>query len=189
MAGETLRTVEELLTIFPDNVSGQIQAVHERDLIYSMAAAVGYLHESDQPFTVTTEDGVWVSINAAITNPGFVGNFWAIDANAAFIPGYPSGVSIAPGTERLVDITSTLAVDGTPGQPYEYSWQWFRGAQPIGREYNIAIENDTHYVLLSIQGLYDISVGEPLYLSVRANGHAQPVSVLDMQMKIASVNV
>jgi hypothetical protein len=114
MAGETLLTTTELLSGFPDNASGLIEAVDSRNFVVSAVNGVGFYDDNNDPtgpWTVPNAGaGVPVDILSNLPIPTgdpnavFVGNYYRLDGNNHFVPSYvDEGITVPPGTIRIVD--------------------------------------------------------------------------------------
>ena len=191
MAGETLKTISELLNAFPDNLSGWIEAVESRDLILSMAPAVGFLSEAVPPFTVgIVAQGVPVSINAAIPAPNIDSNFWQLDGNNSWIPDYPAGVIIPPAYERLSTLQSWLVASrDAAGIGENYSFQWNVGAALVGAPLVVNLDQAPVSVVMPEEILYDVSVGDPIGLTVANLDSTTDLLIDDDRQSVVSVAI
>ena len=174
MAGESLRTVSELLALFPDNTSGLITALASREQTVSMAPAIGVL-ESDPvqtPFAIPLVAGVPVAVPAQLVLPLFRGNYWQLDGNNAMEPSYAAeGITVPPGHLRFVDGLITMQAAKATGGTEVYS---FAGTQGIatGDEFQVTLTGDPSSFTMQGGRVYDVSLGEPVSFTVESAGGA-----------------
>lgn len=187
MAGETLRDAAGLLAIFPDNTSGLIQAVHSRDFIVSGVNGIGFMEDdpADTPVTVPMVDGVPTDLLSQFTAPQFVGNFWQLDGNNAFIPDYP-GVTIPPGTQRLVGGTLLIIVQKAGGGTADYEFQGTEGGITTGNPQVRTIGATESIEVFSGTRLYDVSIGGPISVDITPLGTSDDLIVSDLRVNLES---
>lgn len=187
MAGETLLTIDEMLDSFPTNTQGLITALDSRSMIVSECVNVGYLVEDNAPgFTVPITDGVWVPVNPQIISPVFVGNYWKIDANNAFLPSYvDKGVTVNPNTNRLTGIRFGARVSKVGGGTAMYSFAFFKSGVQIGStpaEFEIGTSEQG--IASSRDLIQDMALSsEQIDLRVRGEGTGDDLNVLEFTMR------
>jgi hypothetical protein len=191
MAGETLRTASELLGQFPDNTSGLIEAVDSRDFIVSATVGVGFLEDdpAQVPYTIPLVDGVPVDFLGTLVAPLFAGNFWKLDGNNRFIPSYLDfGITVPPGTQRLVDGSVILNVqkDGN-ATPVTYQFQGTEGGVLTGEPVTREISNVPQTIVTGGTRLYDINVGGAISFNVQPVGHSEDLIVNDVRVAVTGV--
>lgn len=189
MAGETLRTASQLLAEFPDNTAGLIDAVNSRNMIVSELLGVGFMEDNAAQFTITVQDGVFVSVNAAVTpNPLLAANFaWDIDGNNSWFPDYVNnGVIVPAGVTRLHGITSTILVQKQGGGTASYSFQYFLGGVAFGNPVTVTIGTTPQILPQSDELLVEVALGETMDWRCRANGTTDNLDVLDFRQRVTS---
>lgn len=185
---ETLRTLNELLALFPDNTSGLIDAEASRDLIVSVAASQGFLEDDQATFALPITDGVFVPVNPE-ANPGVGSAFnrWQLDANNAMIPDYGTTV-VNPGHTRLVPVASGLLVEKIGGGTETYDFEVFEGGVPTGipirREIQANIETA---VLVTETFVYDVAQGLPIDIRVSGIGTGDDLVVHDFRQRVSGL--
>jgi len=191
MAGETLRTAAQLLTEFPDNTAGLIDAVQGRNHIVSMLPGIGFLEDDTTSFTITVIDGTFVDVNQDITPlPLLAANFaWAIDGNNAWIPDYTSiGITVPAGVQRLVGINTTMLLAKQGGGTASYTWQIFKGGVAVGNGLTTAALGIAAQLITVVEEvLYEPALVETLSLRVRANGTTDNIDVSDFRQRVTSI--
>lgn len=190
MAGETLRTAAELLDLFPDNVSGLIQAVDDRDFIVSVTTAVGFVEEDPTglPFNIPIVNGVPVSILPLLTIPTFHGNFWKLDGNNELIPSYTDfGITVPPGDIRLVNGTVILYVQKAGGGTDSYTFQGTAGGIGVGYPQTVVLGTVPTVVILNGTRPYDVSLGEPIGVEVTGEGTSDDLSCSGIRVIVESM--
>lgn len=185
MAGETLLTLAEVLASLPDNNSNLIQPLDHRNEAIALTNDVGFVEEDDA-FVIPIIDGTFVSINPLMPTPTTVGNFWITDGNNALIPSFGT-ITINPGHQRLLDLTCHIEAAKQGGASTSYTFQFFVGASPAGREINIDLDPSTEALTLSEEVLYDYSVADPVTIRVRGDGTGDDLDVADMDMKVVGI--
>ena len=189
MAGETLRTATQLLAEFPDNTAGLIDAVQSRNMIVSELLGVGFMEDNTAAFTVTIQDGVFVSINAAVTpQPIIAANFaWDIDGNNAWFPDYVNnGVTVPAGVIRLHGMTSTILVTKPGGGSAIYSFQYFIAGVPFGNPVSVSLDATPSILPQSDETLSEVALGETIDWRVSGVGTAEDLSILDFRQRVTS---
>lgn len=190
MAGETLREAAGLLGLFPDNVSGEIDAVDSRDFIVSSVVAVGFIEEDPLtvPYTIPMTDGVPVDFLSTLTTPLFAGNFWKLDGNNAFIPSYTDfGVTVPPGLQRLVSGDVIMQLQKVGGGTGVYEFQGTEGGVFTGEPVQRTISAVAEVFVFSGTRLYDVSVAGPISLSITPVGTSDDLQVNQTRVSLQGV--
>jgi hypothetical protein len=188
MAGEVLKTASELLVEdLPNNSAGLITPVNQRSVVVSVLTAVGFLEDdpAQTPYVIPMTDGVPVDFNSTLVAPLFVGNYWAIDGNNAFVPNYVAqGVTVKPGTTRLVSGSVLLTCQKLGGGTGLYVFQGTENGvltgDPVTREIGTTAE------LLTFAGtrLYDVSVGGPISFQITPQGTSDDLQINDVRIAL-----
>lgn len=185
---ETLRTLNELLALFPDNTSGLIDAEASRDLIVSVAASQGFLEDDQLSFLVDIADGVFVSINPETSvGPGSAFNRWILDGNQAFVPDYGSTV-VNPGHTRLVPVAAAMLLEKIGGGTETYDFQIFVGGVAQGVPLSRSIAANTETTLIDTETfVYDVAAGAPIDIRVAGVGTGDDLTVHDFRMRVSGL--
>ena len=157
MAGETLRTAAELLDLFPDNNTGLITAVAQRDVILSSVIGVGFVEYTGAGFTIPITQGTPVAVPPLFEPNSFAGNFWVANADNELSAEYPAGVAIVPGTVRLVNLAVNLFVAKQGTQPETYSLQATLDGVLVGNPRVFTLETTPASLALDGEALYDVT--------------------------------
>ena len=193
MAGETLRTIAEVLAAFPDNTQRLITPLDARDMIITEAINVGYLESDTTPFTIPIVAGTPVSVNASIPTPNFIGNFWRIDGNNAFVENYTTyttPIIVNPGTVRICAFRASMQVQkiGTGSDVYEF--QWFADGVPFGNPGQITVDDtDPFYIATSSDALVDVSLSQAFDLRVTGIGTGDDLQVNTVLLRASGAPV
>lgn len=174
MAGETLKTSAELLADFPESTAGLIEAINSRNFVIGATPGIGALEDDplQTPFTIPLVAGVPVDVPAQLVLPLFVGNYWALDGNAAMVPSYDAaGIFVPPAHARLVQGLITLRAAKTTGGSETYL---FAGTQGVGTgdEFAVELTNNPSTFTMSAARIYDVSLGAPVSFTVESVGGA-----------------
>ena len=169
MAGETLRTVAQMLAAFPDNTQGLISPLDGRDMIVSEAVNIGFLDLDNGSYTLPiTVQNEWVSINANITPTAFASNFWKVDGNNAFSQSYTDqGITVQSGTQRLTTFSMGAALSKVGGGTNLYEFALFTDGVQSSSAYNHTATAATEYLTFSTSDLPDYSLNEVYDMRVR----------------------
>ncbi len=163
MAGETLRTVNEMLANWPDNTAGLISALDGRDMIVSEAVNVGYVQLDNGPVTVPiVGPGDYTQINSLITPVAAGGNFWAVDGNQALVESYTSqGITVPASVIRLTTFSTGMLVSKPGGGTNTYEFRLYQGGVPAsGGGFIKVLSSTPEYVDISGSRLVQVSLGE-----------------------------
>lgn len=190
MAGESLKTAAQLLAAFPDNQAGLIESVDDRDFIISSSLAVGFIEPIDVPLVLPMTDGVPVDLLSSFTQPGFNGNFWALDGNNHFVPDYANqGINVPAGVTRLLDSSWVMVLSKAGGGTATYTFQLTANAVPVGASTDRVITTTpTAYVFGSV-GLYDVAGGAALSAIVTPVGNSDDLTITDMRSAVTTVMI
>ena len=193
MAGETLLTLADVLASFPDNDQKLITPLDARNMIITEAVNVGYLESDTLPFTIPVVAGTPVSINQSIPTPNFVGNFWRIDANIAFVENYSTytpPITVNPGTFRISAFRASMNLQkiGTGSDTYQF--QWYVDGVPFGNAGEITIDdNDPFYVAISADALADMSLSQAFDVRVTGVGTGDDLQVNQLLLRATGAPV
>jgi hypothetical protein len=190
MAGETLREAADLLGLFPDNTGGLIDAVDSRDFIVSAVVSVGFLEDdpAQTPYTIPLTDGVPQDFLSTLVAPLFLGNFWKLDGNNAFIPSYTDfGVTVPPALQRLVTGTVLLNVQKIGGGTADYVFQGTEAGVLTGDPITRTIGTTPQGISLGGTRLYDISLGGAISFDVTPVGHSDDLQVNDVRIAVEGI--
>ena len=192
MAGETLRTATELLAEFPDNTAGLIDALQSRNFVVSVAVAVAFLEDdpAQVPYVIPMTDGVPVDFLATLVAPPFIGNFWDIDGNNAFVEGYTSlGVIVPAGSTRLVDGSVILNVQKAGGGQGDFEFQGTEGGVFTGSPVLRSIGAVAETIVMGGSRIVDVSLGAPISFSVTPIGHSDDLTVNDVRVTLEGIMI
>ena len=192
MAGETLRTVNQMLANWPDNTQGLISPLDGRDMIVSEAVGVGFLLLDNGPVTVPIPaQDVWVQINSLITPIQFAGNFWQLDGNQAFTESYTAqGITVPPGTERLTTFDVGMLVSKVGGGTNTYEFSLFAdGVNTATTGYVDVFTADPEYVTITTSRLPDYSLAETFDARVRCLDGTADLTLDEFRFAVQSVPV
>ena len=169
MAGETLRTVAQMLAAFPDNTQGLISPLDARDMIVSEAVNVGFLNLDNGPSTIPiTVQNEWVSMNANISPTAFASNFWKVDGNNAFTQSYTDqGITVQSGTFRLTTFAVGGLVSKVGGGTNLYEIALFTNGVQASPPFVFASTATPEYFRIQITELPDYSLSEVYDMRVR----------------------
>ena len=169
MAGETLRTVQQMLAAFPDNTQGLISPLDARDMIVSEAVNIGFLDLDNGSYTLPIAvQNEWVSINANITPTAFAANFWKVDGNNAFTQSYTDqGITVQGGTQRLTTFAMGAALSKVGGGTNLYEFALFTDGVQSSSAYNHTATATTAYLTFQTTDLPDYSLNEVYDMRVR----------------------
>ena len=187
MAGETLRTIAEVLASFPDNSSRLITPLDARDMIVTEAVNVGYLEPMTLPFTIPVVADTPVSINQAMPDFEFVGNFWRVDGNRAFVENYTTytpPIIVNPGTFRSSAFNLSMNVQKIGTGTDTYRIEWFKNGTPFGNPLIFDVDDvDPFYVAVRADDLTDISLSDVFDVRVTGVGTGDDLQVNQLQMR------
>jgi hypothetical protein len=190
VAGETLREANELLANFPDNTSGLIEAVHSRDFVVSATPAVGFLEDdpAQVPYTIPMADGVPVDLLSTLVAPLFVGNFWKLDGNNAFVPSYTDlGVTVPPGLDRLVKGSVFLNCQKLGGGTALYTLQGTEDGVLTGEPVTREIGTTPELQVFSGTRLYLVDLAGAISIVITPVGHSDDLQINDLRVSVESV--
>jgi len=188
VAGEILKDAVSVLADLPDNSSGLITPQVHRSEVVSVINALGFLEDdpAQSPQTIPMTDGVPVDLLAALAGtPAFVGNFWTTTPGNAFVPNYvPQGVTVEPGTIRLVSGSVVLSLAKAGGGTATYSF--------VGTEDGVLTGNPVERVISTVQAtevfggdrLYDVYTAGAISLNVTPVGHSDDLILHDLRVKL-----
>jgi hypothetical protein len=190
MAGEVLKDASGVLADLPDNSSGLITPQAHRSEVVSVVNAVAFLEDDPAvaPQTLPMTDGVPFDLLQGLAGtPGFVGQFWALDGNGRFVPDYvPSGVTVEPGTTRLVSGSVLLRLSKAGGGTAVYEFQGTEGGvltgNPVIRE--IGTTEDTE--AFSGDRLYDVFAAGAISLTITPVGTSDDLILHNLRIKLVS---
>jgi len=186
VAGETLRDGSGLLANFPDNTAGLIDAVNSRDFVVSVAPGVGFVEDDPAtvPYTIPMTDGVPVDFMASLTTPLFVGNFWKLDGNNAFVPSYTDiGVIVPAGLFRLLEGSVILNVEKV-GATQTYQFQGTEGGVFTGDPLLRDIGSNPEVVVFNGVRTYEVQPANPISFTITPVGHSQDLIVNDVRVSL-----
>lgn len=193
MAGETLRDTADLLGLYADNLTGDISAVDGRDVIVATANGVGFLEDdpAQVPYTIPMTDGVPVDLLGTLVAPLFVGNFWKLDGNNAFVPSYTDlGITVPPLLQRLISGSVILNATSIGGGTKDYIFQGTEGGvftgDPVTRS---LLGNAATTMVFSGVRLYDVNLAGAVSLSITPSGHSDDLQVNDLRVALESAMV
>jgi len=187
VAGEELLTQEQLLASFPDNADGLIEAVDSRSFVVSASMSVGFLEDNpvDTPVTIPQTSGLAQDIPVELTNPLFVGHYWALDSNNHFVPDYVSqGISVPAGLDRIVHGTVVMEIASVSTPEQSYTFQGTEGGIFIGSPVTRDIGGTPTVLSFVGVSLYDTQVGPPLSITVTPVGHSFDLILSDLRMSV-----
>jgi hypothetical protein len=191
VAGETLRTGQELLASFPDNQAGLIDAVQARDFVISAASGVIFVEDDplDVPFTLPMTAGVPVQF--LLSYPGTalaVSNFYTLDGNGQIIPDYVGlGINVPAGVIRLHVGSVLLNCEKAGGGTAEFEFQGTQGGVFTGEPLSREIGTTPQGFGFAGDRLYDVSLAEPVDFSITPIGHSDDLIINDFRIKMESV--
>ena len=186
MAGESLLTVAEMLASFPDNTQNLIQPLNQRDMVLSEAVNVGFLR-SETPFTIPITDGVYTQINSLMPTPDFTANFWALDANQAFIESYTTdyGIIVSPDTNRLTGITVRMYCQKAGAQAAAYTAKVFLDGVEGTATVPFTLEQGVpEIVTITGDGVLDYSLRQTVDVRIAGDGTADDIDVSTLVIKV-----
>lgn len=195
MAGETLKTITELLAGLPDNVSNLIKPVDVRNVVVNQAAAgVGaFIDEADLPATVVLPGaGTWVDINFELSADvvSFNPIYWDLDANARAINQFAAdGVTVPAGFFRIAILDATLSVDFlSSSNVYEFAVG--QNGVPVAGFVTVEEAQQTSTTEVAIRGgnVYDVTAQDAFSVMVRNLDGASNIELDRFSFLLEDVN-
>jgi hypothetical protein len=183
---------------FPDNTQGLITPLANRDMVISEAVNVGFLVETGDTYTIPIAAAdTWYDMQAPITTPVFVSNFWELDSNNNFVESYTTGnnsfgatVTVNPGTTRLASVSLAIAaysVGNTSPRPYQL--QLRQGGVGVGSVYDFELSSVPDYLSLSLTVLDDVSLRNTYSWWVQGVAQNADLVVVDGGYRISGVPI
>lgn len=171
MAGEQLRTAQELLDSFPDNTGGLIEAVDSRDFVVSITPGIGAMEEdpAQTPYVIPLVAGVPVSVPGTLIAPQFAGNYWALDGNNAMVPDY-GAINVPPAHLRLVTGLITMKAAKVGGATESYIFIGSNGGIATGDQFEVELTSTPQTFTMVASRLYDVTLGNPVSFTVQSAG-------------------
>jgi len=182
MAGETLLTFDEMLAALPDNSSQLISPLDMRDIVIALSNDIGFVSE-ENPFTIPIVSGVPVSILGQMPTPVLVTNRWVLDGNNQLTPDW-AGVTINPGTSRLLRVQCQMAVDKVGAGDDVYEFNITVGGVIAGRTITLTLGALPVFVSLNLDIVYDQSVAAPIDVVVTGIGTIDNLDVTDLSLML-----
>lgn len=192
MAGETLLTLSEIIASFPDNTANLITPLQSRDLAISQAVAVGFFEQAaaDEPLLMPMADGVPFDMLAAFTLPDFVGNFWKLDGNNAFIPSYTDdGITVNPPTNRLVQGSVVMVATKVGGGTGDYIFEGTENGIGTGSPRTVTLDANPSLLVFGGDRLYDINLANPIGLDVTPSGTSDDITIQNFRVTLTGTLV
>ena len=178
---QTLKYVGELLSQFPDNVSGLIQPEDVRDFVVSVIDGTGTLVDETE-INIPILDGVWTSINPLLLSPESTANsLWVFDANNFAVNNYtalPTTV-IPSGYSKLLRVVAVLDLFKAGGGADNYQMQVTKNGVGIGLAETVQFEaSGGQTVTLLDSSITDVSVSDVYGIQVQGVGSTDDLTLI-----------
>jgi len=191
MAGESLRTVDQMLAAWVDNTQGLITPLDGRDMIVSEAVNVGYLELDPGPATVPIVINTYEQVNQWITPSVFTANFWKLDGNNAFLHSYvDQGIAVPAGLIRLTTFHVGMVASKVGGGTATYAWSLFVDGVKHGTSGHIVqLTTTPRYVEMGASLLPDYSLSETFDVRVESIDSSDDVVLEEFRFTVQGVPV
>ena len=178
---QTLKYVGELLSQFPDNVSGLIQPEDVRDFVVSVIDGTGTLVDETE-INIPILDGVWTSINPLLLSPESTENsLWIFDANNFAVNNYtalPTTV-IPSGYSKLLRVVAVLDLFKAGGGSANYQMQVTKNGVGIGLAETVQFgASGGQTVTLLDSSITDVSVSDVYGIQVQGVGSTDDLTLI-----------
>ena len=183
---ETLRSLDELIASFPDNSTGLITAVTQRDHVVSTTDGFGYLADATDVI-IPIVDGVPVAVNPLLVAPISTTQLWVFDGNNLGVNNYGAvaDLTIPPGYSKLVSLLAVLSVEKLAAGADNYSIQFARDGVGFGLDAFFTFAAAGAQVLTIVTSdVTDISTIETYGVQLTGQGTADDLTVHSFEMTV-----
>jgi len=184
---QTLRYATEVLASFPDNTSGLIDAVHNRDFAISYIRGGAFL-ETTTDVTIPIVSGTPVSVNPLLVGVTTVGNLWSFDGNNFAFPNYTATLTdtvIPAGYTKLVRFLAVLGITKSGGGTDNYEIQWTKNGVLFGIAHDVLYTGaGTRTVTIPEVTSQEVAISDVYGVSITGIGTGADVVVESMTIQV-----